>query len=337
MRLEEPLTDTFGRRITHVRIALTEACNFRCVYCMPAHSFLPIPSKDVLTSREITRFVRAAGRLGISHVRLTGGEPLLRPDIVEIVRSIKATGVVEDLSMTTNGSLLAPRVAALKGAGLHRMNISLDSLDPRRFARITLNPAWSRVVEGITLALKAGFPVKVNLVALKGLTQKEILDFVGWARDFPLEVRFLEFMPLCGDGWKSEWVYPIGEIRAIVHEHFELKERPRGDAAAQTFEIAGGKGTVGFIAPLTEPFCNRCSRIRLSADGRIRPCLFSNEEISVREFLKCDEADEKLIEAIRTAVCIKPKGGPFSESVFSVGEPLPFRPDSTPLMRRIGG
>lgn len=339
MKSEEILADSYGRVIRYLRISLTELCNFRCVYCTPAEGMPLTSSSQYLTRSEITRFVRVAGMLGIRRIRLTGGEPLLRKDLTDIVRALKEIPTVEDLSITTNGSRLSKHLPGLKEAGLDRINISLDSLDPERFKEITLADEFRKVMQAITEALHMGFPVKLNMVVLAGLTRAEIVDFVGLARDFPLDVRFLEFMPLCGKEWRPELVMPIAGVRAIVMEHFDLKECPRGDDVAQTFTVEGGKGRVGFIASLTESFCDQCSRMRLSADGMLRPCLFSDVEVPLKKLLRENAPDEDIIAALRLAARIKPKGNWFRDKPFAGGgEDGDYEQAlSAPAIRRIGG
>lgn len=335
---DEPLIDSYGRQITYLRISLTDLCNFRCVYCVPAEGLTLLPRSQYLTRSEIARFVRILGHLGVTRVRLTGGEPLLRSDILDIVRCLKEIETVKDLSITTNGSRLAPLLEPLKEAGLDRINISLDSLDPERFQEITHSDTYFEVLNVVHAALEAGFPVKLNMVVLKGLAEKEILEFVQMACEFPLEVRFLEFMPLCGTGWQADLVSPIQEVRQIVLENFDLlEELPRGDHVAQTFAIRGGKGKVGFIASLTESFCDQCSRIRLSADGKIRPCLFSDREVSVKDLLRREASEEEILEAIRYAAKIKPRGNWFRDHPFRKEEETPFAFQSNPMIRKIGG
>lgn len=296
---------------------MTDACNFKCVYCVPPDGFSSIERSGYLSRKEIVRFARLAGTVGIERVRLTGGEPLLRHDIVEIVRDIKQETSIKDLSITTNGSRLQPLLKPLKEAGLDRINISLDSLDPERFKQVTFSDAYHRVLEAVYGALEAGFPIKLNMVALKGLRAEEIIRFVRLAVDYPFEVRFLEFMPLCGSGWYPDLVFPIAEIRAIVREQFSLQEEAgRKDQAAQTFSIMGGKGKVGFIGSLTESFCDQCSRIRMTADGRVRPCLFSEVEVPLGRLLRQNAADEEIIAGLREAVRIKPAGNQFHDQPF---------------------
>ena len=335
---DEPLVDSYGRHINYLRISLTELCNFRCIYCMPPEGISLLPPSEYLTRQEITRFVTIAGRLGITRIRLTGGEPLLREDILEIIRSLKAIKTVKDLSITTNGSRLAPLVGPLREAGLDRINISLDSLDRGRFQEITRRDVYEKVIEATFAALSAGFPVKLNVVVLRGITEEEILKFVQLACDYPLEVRFLEFMPLCGKGWQTNLFLPIDEVRQIVRNHFNLvEELPRGDRVAETFVLSDGKGKVGFIASLSESFCDRCSRMRLTANGKIRPCLFSDLEVSVKDLLRRMAPDQEIIEAVRQAVWMKPRGNWFQDH--------PLRPDkentlvfeSLPSIRVLGG
>lgn len=336
------LIDSFGRKVTYLRVSLTDACNFKCVYCVPPGGFSSMGSFSYLNREEIVRFVRLAGTVGIQRVRLTGGEPLLRHDLVDIVRDIKKETSIQDVSITTNGSRLQPLLKPLKAAGLDRINISLDSLDPTRFKQVTLSNAYSNVMEAIHQALEMGFSIKLNMVALSGLTIEDIFKFVQLAYEYPLEVRFLEFMPLCGSGWNAELVYPIAKIRAIISEKYDLvEEDDRKDQVAQTFRLVGGKGKVGFIGSLTESFCNDCSRIRITADGKIRPCLFSDTEVSVGDLLRSQASDEATLNALREAVRIKPAGNQFREKPFQAGCSNSTQTDESLLthvvMRGIGG
>ena len=266
----------------------------------------------------------------------------MRHDIVEIVRDIKKDTVIKDVSITTNGSRLTPLLKPLKEAGLDRINISFDSLDPARFKKVTLSNAYHQVLESVQEALGAGFPIKLNMVALKGLSAEEIIRFVQLAFDYPLEVRFLEFMPLCGSGWSSELVFPMADIRGIVNNRFTLaEEADRKDQVAQTFSITGGKGKVGFIGSLTESFCDQCSRIRMTADGRIRPCLFSEVEVPLGQLLRQNAEDEEIIAVLREAVRIKPAGNQFLIQPFQLHhdnniEKLTIE-SSKVVMRSLGG
>lgn len=338
--MKKILQDSFGRRIDYLRVSLTDACNFRCIYCVPPGSAEKISSDDILTRDEILRFIDLAASLGISRIRLTGGEPLLRADILDIVRSVKAMGLIEDLSITTNGSRLRPLLKPLKEAGLDRLNISLDALDPARFKKITLSDAFLEVERAFYEAVDIGFPVKLNVVAVKGLTYQEVLKFASIAKDNPVEVRFLEFMPLCGEAWDADLVIPVGAIKKMCQERLSLIPlQDRGNRVAETYRIEGGRGMIGFIGSLTESFCDQCSRVRITADGKIRPCLFSDVEVSVGELLKKSASDDEILQALRRAAAIKPAGNMFRETPFnpesdykSLGKPL-----TNVVMKAIGG
>jgi cyclic pyranopterin phosphate synthase len=331
-----PLVDSYGRRIDNMRISLTDRCNFKCVYCTPADGFPLLPKSRYLGLDHIVRLVRIVGATGVSRYRLTGGEPLLRPDIPEIVRTLKDVETVRELSITTNGSRLAALAGPLREAGLDRINVSLDSVDKRRFEEITLSRQYEKVRDGIHAALDAGFPVKLNMVVLKGLPDAEIVSFVELALAHDIEVRFLEFMPLCGEGWEANLVYPIADVRDVVRRQFELTERgPRGDKTAQIFSIAGGCGSVGFIASLSEPFCDSCTRMRLTADGNIRPCLFSEYEYPVGPLVQNGASDDEILAAVRTAVANKPRGNQFVEKPFSADADDSV--SNGPYIRTVGG
>jgi len=335
---QEQLVDSYGRLIDYLRISLTDLCNFRCVYCAPGKGASPLlPSSEYLTRQEILHFVQIAGRMGIRRIRLTGGEPLLRKDIVDIVCALKTVKSIKDLSLTTNGSRLKPFLKPLKEAGLDRFNISLDSVDALRFKEITLSDAYEEVMDSVSSTLAYGFRVKLNMVVLKGLTQEEIIRFVKMAVEHPLEVRFLEFMPLCGTGWRPDLVIPLKTVRAIVNENFTLSKLPREGNVAESFSISNGQGRVGFIASLTHSFCGECSRIRLSADGMIRPCLFSDRAVSVKTLLRGGAPDDAIANAIREAVGMKPRGNSFQEEPFSGEEKDIDRYQQAPLIRFIGG
>jgi len=331
------LVDRFGRRVSALRISLTDHCNFRCVYCMPPEGVPHVESDRYLSQDAIVRFVRIAAGMGVRRVKLTGGEPTVRKDILEIVRKIKAVEGIDDLSLTTNGSRLAEMAGPLRGAGLSRVNISLDSLDRSRFTAITRSDQYASVWAGIHEALRVGFPVKLNVVVLRGMERDEIVEFARLAVEHDIDVRFLEFMPLCGAGWQAGHVLPIAEVRDIVGRHFELTEMRRGDRPAQTFALAGGRGRVGFIASLSEPFCADCSRMRLSADGKIRPCLFSNYEFDIAPALGNGASDADVAEKIRRAVWDKPWGSSFADDPFREGEDKDRKSTEAPFIHNIGG
>lgn len=331
------LTDSFGRRIASVRVSLTDRCNFRCVYCTPADGFAVAPSSEYLTKDEVVRLVRLLASRGVTRVRLTGGEPLLRRDIVEIVRAVRAVDTIDDLSITTNASRLEGFAEPLRAAGLDRVNVSLDSLDPVRFNQVVRAEQYERVRAGIDASLRAGFPTKVNVVVLRGISDEEVFGFVRMAVDNDIEVRFLEFMPLCGDGWEASQVYPIGEVRDLVRRRYDLDELPRGDGTAQVFAVAGGRGRVGFIGSLSEPFCESCSRIRISADGKIRPCLFSDYEVELKSLMRSGAGDDELTGAIVTAVANKPAGNQFIDVPFDEQDSSRRRIETGPFIRSVGG
>ena len=337
MSAAQRLVDSYGRRIANLRISLTDRCNFSCVYCTPADGFPLVSKSQFLTLPEISRLVRVLGGCGVHRVRLSGGEPLLRRDIVDIVRTLKTIDTVHELSITTNGSRLSDLAVPLRQAGLDRLNVSLDSVDPKRFEEVTRRAQHQRVLEGLEAALQAGFPVKLNMVVLADVSVEEIFQFVELAVGHNIEVRFLEFMPLCGDGWEAEQVFPIATVREMVAQRYQLEELPRGDRTAQSFTIAGGQGKVGFIASLSEPFCETCSRIRITADGKIRPCLFSDFEVSLLDVLRGGATDDELLDVIRRAVANKPKGNQFVDEPFRPGEESGSRVTGGPLIRSVGG
>lgn len=314
------LVDSFGREVTQLRISLTDRCNFRCLYCMPPEGVPVLPKSAHLDQDAIVRFARIACKNGVRHIRLTGGEPLLRPDIVAIVRDLSAIPELDDLALTTNGARLAGLAGSLKSAGLTRVNVSLDSMDPAQFQAITLSQAFPQVMDGIAAVIAARLPLKINVVVLKGMNDAEILSFAQFAFEHDVTVRFLEFMPLCGSAWRPELVYPVGKIRELIGSHFTLCEELRGHDAAQRFVISDGKrqGRIGLIGALSEPFCDSCARIRLSSDGKIRPCLFSNVEFDIKALLDRGAPDEEIAEAIQAAVWRKPRGSKYATHVSSL-------------------
>jgi cyclic pyranopterin phosphate synthase len=303
---------------------------------MPPEGVPYMPKSSYLSPDEIARVVRLTGSMGVTRYRLTGGEPLLRPDILSIVEKLRAIDTVEELSMTTNGSLLRKLAAPLRQAGLDRFNISLDSLDPERFRAVTRNAHFDRVRDGIEAAIDEGFPVKINVVVMAGMSEREVVEFVEFAVRRELEVRFLEFMPLCGSGWEAEQVLPIEKVRSMVQEHFALDELPRVDEPAQTFVVEGTAARVGFIAPLSEPFCENCSRIRISADGHVRPCLFSDTEFDLGQMVRGRATDKELAASIRDAVWNKPAGSQFRDRPFREAIAGDWA-TAGPLIRNIGG
>jgi cyclic pyranopterin phosphate synthase len=304
--LRQPLVDGHGRRIGDVRVSVTDRCNFRCQYCMPAEGLPWLERDDVLTFEEITRLVTLLADMGVADVRLTGGEPLVRRDFPRLAAMLAEVDGVEDLSVTTNGYLLERDAEALVRAGVNRFNVSIDSLQRDRFFEMTRRDALPRVLRGLEVLAQfpEAHPIKVNAVAMRGFTEDEALPFARFAREYPYEVRFIEFMPLDADRtWTPESVLSGEEIRAAIHAVFPLEAQPRdAHATARVYRFADGRGKIGFINPVSEPFCGDCNRIRLTADGRLRTCLFSLNETDLRTPLRAGASDDDVETIIRDAV-----------------------------------
>jgi len=323
------MQDPLGRIIDYLRISVTENCNFRCGYCVPAEG-LPCSQRDLLTPKEISRIGRIACELGFCKFRLTGGEPLLRKDIIEITQGLAELYPQPQIAMTTNGYLLKEKLTGLKKAGLTHLNISLDSLDPKRFESLTRKDVFHRVWNNILSALDAGFQVKINVVVLRGMTAEDILQFVRLAQEKEVEVRFLEFMPLCGSSWNEKAFYPIPEVRALIQKNFSLLPIPQEKGqTASVFRLSHSKGKIGFIASYSEPFCQHCNRLRISSKGTIRPCLFSDLSFDLRPALEQKE-DHALRDMFYQAVLEKPKGHQWNSQ-------RPLNPEQFPLIHNIGG
>ncbi len=303
------LQDTHRRVINYLRISVTDRCNLRCVYCMPEIGVSALRHQDILTYEEILRVARLAAELGIRKIRITGGEPLVRRDVVGFLGRLARLPSLEDLSLTTNGLLLGPMARDLRKAGLRRVNVSLDTLRPEVFERITRRPGLQQVLAGLEAARAAGLsPIKVNVVALRGLNDGEILEFAAFAREGGYEVRFIEFMPSSADAWSAGGFLPASEILETLRSRYALVpvEERSSVGPSRTYRLNGG-GTVGIISPLTEHFCGRCNRLRLTASGSLRSCLFSDREIDLRPILRSQSGDPGLTEAIRRAVHEKPR------------------------------
>jgi cyclic pyranopterin phosphate synthase len=303
----EPLRDGWGREIRSLRISVTDKCNFRCTYCMPAEGLEWLRRDEILSFEEIARLTRIFAAVGIEEVRLTGGEPLVRRELPVLVRQLSAIDGVRDLSLTTNGVLLDRLAGPLVDAGLRRLNVSLDSLSHVRFAEITRRDALDAVLRGLEEAERFPElrPIKVNCVAVKGFTEEEVPALAELARRKPYVIRFIEFMPLDADeAWRDDQVLTGAEIRAIVEERFgplvELPAKP--SSTSKRFRFSDGKGELGFINPVSEPFCSSCDRIRLTADGQLRTCLFSRREWDLKTALRDGSSDEQVTELIRYAV-----------------------------------
>ena len=326
----DPLLDGHGRRIGDLRVSVTDRCNFRCQYCMPAEGLPWLERDDVLHFEEIERLVALLAAMGVTDVRLTGGEPLVRRDFPQLVGMLAP--LVEDLSITTNGYLLERDAEALVRAGATRFNVSIDSLQRDRFFEMTRRDALPRVLRGLEVlaAFPEAHPIKVNAVAMRGFTEDEVLPFAQFAREHPYEVRFIEFMPLDADhAWTPDSVLSGDEIRAIIEQQWALEPVEREPhATARVYRFADGRGSIGFINPVSEPFCGDCNRIRLTADGRLRTCLFSLNETDLRTPLREGADDAEIEQIIRDAVWRK-------ELKHHVNEPGFVQPVRT--MSAIGG
>ena len=302
----EPLIDGHGRRIGDLRVSVTDRCNFRCQYCMPAEGLPWLERSGILTFEETARLVGLFVSMGVGDVRLTGGEPLVRRDFPTLAAMLSGLDGLQDLSITTNGFLLARDAERLVRSGINRFNVSIDSLQRDRFYELTRRDALGQVLEG--LEILAGFPeahpIKINAVAMRGFTEEEVLPFARFARETPYEVRFIEFMPLdAGRTWTRAKMLTGAEIRAEIEAVYPLEPEPREPSAtAQVYRFADGVGRIGFINPVSEPFCADCDRVRLTADGRLRTCLFSLNETDLRSPLREGADDGELEEIIRAAV-----------------------------------
>jgi GTP 3',8-cyclase len=305
----EPLRDSWGRELKSLRVSVTDKCNFRCRYCMPAEGLEWLGRDEVLSFEEIARLVRVLARMGVDEIRLTGGEPLVRRELPTLVGMLARTPGIRDLSLTTNGVLLDRFAGPLVEAGLRRLNVSLDSLSHVRFAEITRRDALDRVLAGLEEAERYPElrPIKVNCVAIRGFTEEEVPALAELARRKPYVVRFIEFMPLDADeAWREDDVLTGGEIRALIEERWPLEELPaKPSSTARRFRFADGAGEIGFVNPVSEPFCSTCDRIRLTADGQLRTCLFSRREWDLKTPLRDGSSDERLEELIRFAVAHK--------------------------------
>jgi cyclic pyranopterin phosphate synthase len=304
--VRSPLTDGHGRLIQDLRVSVTDRCNFRCQYCMPADGLPWLERAAVLSFEEIERLVGLLVTMGVHDVRLTGGEPLVRRDFPKLAARLAAIPGLQDLSVTTNGYLLERDADALVAAGVQRFNVSIDSLQRDRFFELTRRDALPRVLAGIEklAAHPQAHPIKINAVAIRGFTEEEALPFARFAREHPYEVRFIEFMPLDADhNWKPESVLSGAEIREIIGAVHPLEAVPREPSAtARIYRFADGQGQIGFIDPVSDPFCGDCNRIRLTADGKLRTCLFSLHETDLRAPLRDGSTDDEIVAIIRAAV-----------------------------------
>jgi cyclic pyranopterin phosphate synthase len=328
----EPLVDGHGRRISDLRVSVTDRCNFRCQYCMPADGLPWLDRSEVLTFEEIERVVRLMVRMGIEDVRLTGGEPLVRREFPRLVAMLSRIEGLHDLSLTTNGYLLERDAAALVEAGINRVNVSIDSLQRDRFFHITRRDSLPQVLRGLEALAQHPevHPIKVNAVAMRDFTEEEAIPFAEFARSTAFQVRFIEFMPLDADqNWTPDSVLTGEELRQIIHAVYPIEELAREPSAtARVFRFVDGKGEIGFINPVSEPFCADCNRVRITAEGKLRTCLFSLHETDLRDPLRGGATDAEVEQVIRDAVWRK-------ELKHHVGEPGFRQPPRT--MSAIGG
>jgi len=328
----EPLRDGHGRFIGDLRVSVTDRCNFRCQYCMPAEGLPWLERAEILTFEEIARLVSLFADMGVHDVRLTGGEPLVRKQFAQLAQMLARIDAVHDLSVTTNGFLLERDAEALVRAGINRFNVSVDSLQRDRFFELTRRDALPQVLRGLEklATFPEAHPIKINAVAMRGFTEDEVIPFAEFARRTPYEVRFIEFMPLDADhAWSEDQVLTGAEIREAMNAVYPLEAAPREPhATARVYNFADGHGKVGFINPVSEPFCGDCNRVRLTADGRLRTCLFSLNETDLRTPMRDGADDQDLERIIREAVWLK-------ELKHHVGEPGFIQPARS--MSAIGG
>jgi len=303
------LADSYHRPINYLRISVTDRCNLRCIYCMPPEGIPLMSHEDILRYEEIDLVARAAAELGITKLRLTGGEPLVRAGLTDLVAMLAAIKGIDDISMTTNGVLLERCAVELRKAGLHRVNISLDSVRPERFHKITRMGKLDDVLKGVEAAKEAGLnPVKVNMVVIRGTNDDEISHFALLTLSDAWHVRFIEFMPFMQHGKKNRFLMPVSEIMARIEALGKLEPSlPNGVGPARYYRFPGAKGTIGFISPVTDCFCQECNRLRLTADGKLRPCLFSDIEIDLRDPLRQGASVEDIKRLIRQAAASKPE------------------------------
>jgi cyclic pyranopterin phosphate synthase len=328
MPATNPLIDGYGRLHDNLRISVTDRCNIRCFYCMPEHAVEFVERREILSFEEIEAFVRIAAELGIRKLRVTGGEPLVRRDLHRLIRRLVAIDGIEDIALTTNGLLLARQAAELYDAGLRRINVHLDTLDPARFEKITRYDGLDRVIEGIHECRRLGFqPIKINAVAVKDLVEDDIVPLARFGREHGVEVRFIEFMPLDSQGlWLPEKVLRADDIIETLSAGIAPLEpvtAPGSRAPASEYRFRDGVGRIGIIASVSRPFCRECNRIRLTADGKLRYCLFATEETEVKELLRAGATEEEIVNVIRSTVKAKWMGHEINSSRF-VPPPRPM-------------
>lgn len=329
------LKDSYSREIDYLRVSVTDRCNMRCIYCAPARGVVPSKHRDILRYEEIIRIVRIAAGLGVRKVRLTGGEPLARRNITFLISSLKEIGGIEDLSMTTNGALLERYAGRLADAGLNRINVSIDSLVPERYTSITRGGELGSVLRGLEAARSSGLkPIKINMVPIRGINDDEIGAFANLTMNDDLHVRFIEFMPAGDiDFWQPDRYVSTEEMKKVIEKDRPLTPvKVRRHGPSRYFRLEGAKGVIGFISALTHHFCGDCNRLRLTSDGKLRPCLFSETEIDLRSPLRSGTPDTEIERLLRLAIDVKPEG----HGIQSQGPFTRAREEKRP-MTRIGG
>ncbi|MGB6370637.1 MAG: GTP 3',8-cyclase MoaA [Atribacterota bacterium] len=318
------LIDNLGREISYLRVSITDRCNYRCIYCKPEEQFEFIPHEEILRYEEIVEIIEEAVNLGVTKVRITGGEPLARKGVVDFIKKLRKIKKLEDISLTTNGFFLSEYAEKLKDAGLNRVNISLDSLQEEKYKRITRGGSLEKALKGIDSALKAGLlPIKINTVLIRGINDDEVEDFIRLTLGRPLNIRFIEFMPSgeeLKDNYRDKFISVL-EIKESLAEKYSFRpiDINSGNGPAKYYQIKGGQGTIGFITALSQHFCKTCNRIRLTSEGKLRPCLFSNMEVDIKQAIRNAKTDDKIIRSkiirnnIVEAISIKPEGHKLNE------------------------
>lgn len=306
------MKDRYNRNIDYLRVSVIDRCNLRCIYCMPEEGIKNLlPHHEILTYEEILRIISVAVDLGIFRIRITGGEPLIRKDIVSFIERLSHIEGIKDIGMTTNGVLLKRYAGALYQAGLKRVNISLDSLTEDKFRAITRLGSLKDVLEGIEEARRVGLnPVKINVVVIKGVNDDEIEKFALWSKEVPYQIRFIEFMPVGSNAWRKEFFISSDDIKNKIESRVGklIPVQLKKSGPAEYFMLEGAKGVLGFISPMTTHICIKCNRLRLTSDGKIRLCLFSDKEIDIKKYLRSGATDEKLREVLIEAINLKPEG-----------------------------
>lgn len=334
------LRDNYSRIIDYLRISITDRCNMRCVYCMPAEGIFPAGHREILTYEEIVRVATIAAGLGVRKVRITGGEPLTRKNVIFLISALKKIPGIEDLSMTTNGLLLEQYAWDLAAAGLDRVNVSVDSFDPGTFRRITRGGELSAVLRGLRASERAGLkPVKINMVPIRGINDNEVIDFAKLTIESDSHVRFIEFMPSgYHEAWSPEKYITTDELKSIIGTIAPLTPvRMRKDGPSKYYRLKGAKGVVGFISALTHHFCEDCNRLRMTSDGKLRPCLFSETEIDLKYPIRNGAPDAEIERLLRLSIGVKPRG----HNIGKTGEAMRVGGSSKTIYKRpmskIGG